>query len=369
MIKHSIQKKKKGYYLVYYHPDTKKQIWKTLSTNDLSTANIKGDKLIKQLEVELVSGEKLSEMKDTWFKYNGKKSEWYKKDVEKHFQPFVDYFKDCHGETITIKSLYDYQTHLESQTSKRSKKPYSTTYISVALGTIKSVWNFNRKLGNVSNDIFLNFKLPKRIEKKEWLNVEQLKKVIKKADDNPLYQGFIELLIITGLRVGELHKLKWSNIHATHIVLEKTKRGENDVIKMREDIREVIDKIRINQRIQKTYLFSSNSGKRLSYDTSNKIVKRYLKLAGFPNHTPHSLRHSYATNLILMGTDIYRVKELMRHNNVTTTQKYIKFTGMDISEVDARIIPKEEEPIQYIEVDTDWKVGKVTIKELKKIVK
>ncbi len=114
-------------------------------------------------------------------------------------------------------------------------------------------------------------------------------------------------------------------------------------------------------------MFSSKSGKRFSYDTGSRMVKRYLKLAGFPNHTTHSLRHSYATNLILKGIDIYRVKELMRHNSVTTTQKYIKFTGMDISEVDARIIPKEEEPIQYIEVDTEWKVGKVKIKKLKKL--
>ncbi len=364
----SIQPRKMRNYQLIYRVDGKR-FERSLETKDLETAKIKAEKMLHQVEIEMISGIRLSEMKDEWFKYNSTKSKWYKKDIEKHFQPFIDYFNNCYGESLTIKHLYDYRSHLESRMSKRNNKPLSPTSIAIALGTIKSVWYFNRKLENISNDIFLNFKLPKKLERKEWLTVEQLKKVIKKADDNPLYQGFIELVIINGLRLGELYKLKWSNIYDNRMVLEKTKRGEDDIVRMRDDIREALNKIHKNQRIHKTYICSSSNGERLSYSSCHKIIKRYLILAGFPNHTPHSLRHSYATNLIIMGTDIYRVKELMRHNSVTTTQKYIKFTGMDISEVEARIIPKEEEPIQYIEVDTDWKVGKVTIKKLKKIVK
>ena len=104
------------------------------------------------------------------------------------------------------------------------------------------------------------------------------------------------------------------------------------------------------------YVFSNSDGKRLSYDTCYRMVKRYLVEAGFPKHTPHSLRHSFATNLIIQGIDIYRVKELMRHNSVTTTQRYIKFTGMDIGDVEARIIPKEED--MELEV-IDWKGDRV----------
>ena len=283
-------------------------------------------------------------MTDIWFKYNVRKSDWYKKDVEKHFQPFIDYFKDCHGETLTTKHLFDYQSHLEKQISKRSRKPYTTTYISIILSTIRSVWNFNRKFYPKLSDIYFEFKIPKRAEKKDWLNMDQLKKLIDVAKNNQLYQGFIELLISTGLRIGELHKLKWENVHDTHLVLEFTKRGKDDVIKMREDIKEVIEKIRHNQQIHKRYVFSSNKGKHYSYDTGNKIVKRYLKLAGFPNHTPHSLRHSYATNLILMNYDIYYIKELMRHDHVSTTEKYIQFTGMDVeSRNEIRFIQRDGE--------------------------
>ena len=52
------------------------------------------------------------------------------------------------------------------------------------------------------------------------------------------------------------------------------------------------------------------------------MVKRYLEKAGFPEHTAHSLRHSYATILIGKGTDIYRVKELLRHKSLSSTGIY-----------------------------------------------
>ena len=99
-----------------------KRFEESLETKDLETARIKAEKRLHQIEVEMISGVRLSEMKDLWFKYNSRKSEWYKKDIEKHFQPFIDYFQDCYSSTLTTKNLFDYQAHLEKKISKRNKK-------------------------------------------------------------------------------------------------------------------------------------------------------------------------------------------------------------------------------------------------------
>lgn len=335
----SIQIKKGRNYQLVYRIDAGKPIWKSLGTADYKTAQIEAEKMIRQIESQVIGGIKLSEILDKWKRYNSKgKSDWYKIDVEKHYGKFIEFFQDSYAHTLTKDDLLKFRENNEN-------RGLSNSSLAVRFRTIKAVWNWARDNEYIEKDIFHKFPIPRTNVRKEWLTLKQLEKVIKAANDNKLYQGYLNFLIVTGFRIGELYRLKWVNIFETHIFLEKTKKGETELIQMRPNFKEILEQIWDNQEKHGNYVFSNKYGERLSYYTLHSIIKKYLIKAGFNDYVPHHLRHSFGSNLVVeKKTDIYRIKELMRHKDVQTTQRYAKITGKDISDEEANIF-HEKKPL------------------------
>jgi site-specific recombinase XerD len=73
---------------------------------------------------------------------------------------------------------------------------------------------------------------------------------------------------------------------------------------------------------------------RLTPRSVQRIIKRYAKLAGIvKNVTPHILRHSFATDLLINGADIRSVQDMLGHASITTTQAYTHITNKQLREV------------------------------------
>jgi len=65
-----------------------------------------------------------------------------------------------------------------------------------------------------------------------------------------------------------------------------------------------------------------------------RIIKRYSEIAGITKSvTPHTLRHSFAVNLLENGADIFYIKEMLGHADVCTTQFYLHATNRRLEEV------------------------------------
>ncbi len=74
--------------------------------------------------------------------------------------------------------------------------------------------------------------------------------------------------------------------------------------------------------------------KRLTPRSIQNIVKKYSKIAGVPiNTTPHVLRHTFATDLLMQGVDLRTVQEFLGHKNISTTQVYTHITNKRLKEI------------------------------------
>lgn len=158
-------------------------------------------------------------------------------------------------------------------------------------------------------------------------------------------RAIIELLFSSGLRVSEL-----TNLNRDHV---NTKRREFMVRGKGQKDRPVFIGEAASQRVQE-YLAArmdnlpplflsysrnntvSNKGdyRRLTPRSIQRIINKYARLAGITKHvSPHTMRHSFATDLLMNGADLRSVQSMLGHSNISTTQVYTHVTDEHLRDV------------------------------------
>jgi site-specific recombinase XerD len=156
----------------------------------------------------------------------------------------------------------------------------------------------------------------------------------------------LELLFSTGLRVSELVSLNREQINLkTREFGVIGKGGRSRVVFISRNAAEWMDKYFKNRTDHYKPLFIRNlrpkeeiglldEEVRLTARSVQNIVKKYVRQANLPvAATPHTLRHSMATDLLQRGADLRSVQELLGHKNIATTQIYTHVTDARLREV------------------------------------
>ncbi|MBU1130379.1 tyrosine-type recombinase/integrase [Patescibacteria group bacterium] len=192
--------------------------------------------------------------------------------------------------------------------------------------------------------------VPKRkSESLKFLDVKQMERLLNQpilsTKTGLRDRAILELLFSTGLRVSELVALNRSNINLKNREFGVVgKGGRARVVFVSQRATNLIDRY-LRTRIDKFKpLFVRYAGKhefgaseesyRLTSRSIQRLVKKYVRSAKLPvDATPHTLRHSMATDLLRSGADIRSVQEILGHKNIATTQIYTHVTDRRLREV------------------------------------
>lgn len=158
-------------------------------------------------------------------------------------------------------------------------------------------------------------------------------------------RAIIELLFSGGLRVSELVSLDRDHINLERREFSVRGKGQKDrLIFISDDCADWLDRYLKSRPDNFRPLFIHYGGSqdelddgsytRLTVRSVQRLVKRYARLAGITKHvTPHTLRHSFATDLLSNGADLRSVQGLLGHANVSTTQIYTHLTDPQLKKV------------------------------------
>ncbi len=182
-----------------------------------------------------------------------------------------------------------------------------------------------------------------------FLTPEELKRVFDQPNIQTMPglrdRAILELLFSSGLRVSELVSLNRDHINLKRREFMVRGKGQKDrPIFISEQAAAWVEGYTNKRTDTAQPLFIRYSGKkevdtsgdfqRLTVRSVQRMVARYAKLAGITKHvSPHTLRHSFATDLLMNGADLRSVQALLGHSNIATTQIYTHVTDPHLKAV------------------------------------
>ncbi len=173
----------------------------------------------------------------------------------------------------------------------------------------------------------------------KFLEREQVERLLNIAG-NLRDRAILEVLFSTGLRVSELTNLNRDQINLDRKefgVIGKGRRAR--VVFLSDTAAGWLKKYLDTREDDDKALFIRSAGKkdaalRLTPRSVQRLVEKYVKKARLPiKITPHGLRHSFATDLLIGGADLRAIQEMLGHKNVSTTQIYTHITNPQLKEI------------------------------------
>lgn len=260
---------------------------------------------------------------------------------KEYFQNFGCNFSSAYIRSIELsfRQLRNHSGDLNISTmTRQTAQKFISSVFSNAKGasalyhrTLKAAFNRAVEWEYIKENPFKYVKLPRTIKKIPlYIEEGELNKILKETE-NPDLEDLFALAFYSGLRLGEILNLKWEHINFQEKMIyvrnQKgfTLKGKKDrVVPINSKLEDIL-KTRYENipGTEERYVFEKCPGIKYNADFVSKKFKKSIIAAGLNSDIHfHTLRHSFASNLVQRGASLYVVKELMGHSDISTTQVY-----------------------------------------------
>ncbi|MFH1618621.1 MAG: tyrosine-type recombinase/integrase [bacterium] len=220
--------------------------------------------------------------------------------------------------SITAPKLESYKTHRQEQGAKPST-------INREFNTIKAMLNKAVAWGSLSGNPARTVKKFRETKRQvRFLSPEEIKSLVSAAKDRMRFM--IMTFLYTGLRRNELINLTWNDLDFRQkLLIVQSKEGWNPKdyevrhIPLNERLLNILGSLNKNNS---RYIFSNKNGERLIGNVLTRDFRKLAKSCGIKNASIHTLRHTFASYLVMNGVDVYTVQKLLGHSSIKTTEIY-----------------------------------------------
>ncbi|MHB8581585.1 MAG: tyrosine-type recombinase/integrase [Ignavibacteriaceae bacterium] len=250
------------------------------------------------------------------------KSRKYIESINLSFNQFISFCGNKNIEEINTLAIDKFITSTFARTQRGAHQYYRT---------LKAAFNKAVQWDHISANPFTKIKFPKLSKSYPVFITEDELLIIISSTPNQYLKDIFYVAFYTGLRLGELINMKWSwiNFQQNHIVIKcssdfLTKSKKDRVVPMAEKVRAILNnRFHSSQHKPDEFVFYHFKGIRLHQETISKQFKQVVRKVNLNDNIHfHTLRHSFASMLVQRGVSLYVVKELLGHEDLSTTQIY-----------------------------------------------
>lgn len=290
---------------------------------------------------------------ESFLKYLTQERRYSKKTVEAYQEDLKTYYlfldeKKISYQKITNDEIRRFLKYLNS-------KKYSKNTISRLLSTLRHYYNYLITQKIVFKNPFKVIRNPKKDKRMpNFLQYDELEKIINSIEltdeFNIRNRLIIELLYATGLRVSELSNLKIADFNFKTKEIRVIGKGSKErIVFFGEYANEVLllylkeARPKLSKQSNE-YLLLNKNGTKLSTRGIELVIEKVIKELSIKHHiSPHTLRHTFATDLLNNGADLKSVQELLGHSSLSTTQIYTHLTNERLRSVYLQAFPRKTE--------------------------
>lgn len=283
-------------------------------------------------------------------------------DLQKLFLEFLEYSKTNHSPStieryrgivdnfkrylvrlpfITKLSQLDAKI-FEDYKAYRKGEGAAPKTINIELQTLKSIMTLAIKWGYTNDNPAKNVEPIRIISKTEarFLTKQEIDKLL--ANSNEWQYEIFYTFLQTGMRLQELMTLEWKDIDFSRRKIKiRVKDGWTPKTSEREipisnGLLELL--LNLKKKAIGSLIFHDGEGQKIEKNKLRKELIKVAKIAGFPDVTKiHSLRHSFASHLVMKGVDLPTIKQLMGHSDIATTMIYSHLAQDHLSDVVSKL--------------------------------
>lgn len=263
------------------------------------------------------------------------------------------YFGDRDVRTITAADCFEFRAHLLDRgwVEKRTgvRKPFSAMRVNKVTDVLRHFFNWLIDLEYLEKSPMRKFKrIPTDpYEAETWTPMEVVAFLEACRTHRPGWLAFFATAIWTGMRLGELCGLRWTDVDFDdgHVVIQRslwhgkeksTKTRKRRIVPLRDELGEILQ---AHPRSQSPYVFTNRSGEPLTRNTARKPFAKVCELAGVKKIRLHDLRHSFGSLLVNRGASLETVRRMLGHSDIRMTQHYLHSPGDEMKRVVNELLP------------------------------
>jgi len=243
----------------------------------------------------------------------------YKKDIEQLVENLSQNQKH-YIEEVTKQDIEEFL-------AKMAKNSYTLKSVSRKLNSIRTFYRFLKADGYKGDDPSTLVSHPiYQLAAPRILTPTEYRALRDATRNDPRMYAVIELLLQTGIRIGELANLKLSDVRKDSLYIRLFEKHEARTIPLNKRAHEAVrGYLQVRPKNGQDHLFVTKSGRPFLIRNIRTAVERYLRLAEIKNVKVNDLRHTFVAHHIKHGVSLAIISKILGHKRLSTTERYLTY--------------------------------------------
>lgn len=243
----------------------------------------------------------------------------YRKDIDQ----LIEYLKKAGRSNVpevTVDDLNNFLALLHTQN-------YTPKSISRKINSIKTFYRFLITYKYAENNVAAAISHPKFDSKAPRILSRMEYRALRDAcRDDIRIAAVVELLLQTGMRIGELAALTTDSVSDNFIKIPAVEGHPERDVPLNKSVKTAIQNyLAVRPKVTSNALFITKTGRPLLIRNIRTAIDRYFKIAGIVGAKVNDLRHTFIAHHLAAGTSPVLISKLVGHKRISTTEKYLEF--------------------------------------------